>query len=107
MTKPPEHLWTYLRAWREHRGMSLEEVGVALGKRHSTISRWERGGMKLSTEDLEALAHLYSATVNQLQMPPTVAEMVARMDRAQAVLAGLSKEDLDAWISMGERLLNR
>lgn len=63
--------------------------------------------MKLSTADLESLARLYGVSVNQLQMPPEQAELVARMDRAQAILSGLSKDDLDYWIGMGERLLRR
>jgi transcriptional regulator with XRE-family HTH domain len=100
-------MWTHLRAWREFRHLSQERVAEALGKRHTTIGRWERGQMKLSTADLEALASLYGATVHQLQMPPEAADLVARLDRAQAILAGLSKEDLDYWIGMGERLLNR
>ena len=107
MTVGSKPLWTHLRAWRSHLGLSQAEVGASLGKGHTTIGRWEKGEMKLSTTDLEALAKLYGVSVSQLQMPPEAAELVARMDRAQVILSGLTKEDLEYWIGMGERLLRR
>lgn len=100
-------MWKYLRAWRKHRGMSQEQVANILKKRHSTISRWERGEMRLTTEDLQALATLYGATITQLQGPPDLARLTERLERAQAVLADLSDEDLDRWLAIGESLARK
>lgn len=63
--------------------------------------------MKLSITDLELLAKLYGATTTQIQAPPEAADLVARMDRVQAILSGLSDDDLRDWIKLGERLLPR
>lgn len=100
-------MWKHLRAWREFRDLSQEKVGAEMHKRHSTISRWERGEMKLSTEDLEALARIYGATVHQVQMPPEAAELVARLDRAQSIIDGLSPDDLERWLGIGESLVRK
>ncbi len=100
-------MWKHLKAWREFRKLSQEKVAGMLGKRHTTIGRWERGEMKSSTTDLEALARIYGATVSQVQMPPEAAEMVSRLDRTQGILGSLDPGDLEQWLAMGERLLRR
>ena len=63
--------------------------------------------MRLTTDDLEALARLYGATVAQLQGPPDLAVLTRRMERAQNVLAALSDEDLDRWLGIGESLARK
>lgn len=63
--------------------------------------------MRLTTDDLEALARLYGATIAQLQAPPDLAELTRRMERAQNVLAALSEEDLDRWLAIGESLARK
>lgn len=65
-----------------------------MGKRHTTIGRWEAGKMKLSTTDLERLAGIYGVSVAQLQMPPDAAEVVARLSRAQDIMGRLEGADL-------------
>ncbi len=87
--------------------MSQEQVGALMGKRHTTIGRWETGKMKLSTTDLERLAGVYGVSVTQLQMSPDAADLVARLGRAQDIMSRLEGEDLDAWLAMGERLASR
>lgn len=100
-------MWKHLRAWRKYRGLSQEHVANILHKSHTTIGRWELGDMRLTTEDLEALATLYGASVAQLQAPPEAASLVARMERAQAILSELSPEDLERWLAIGESLARR
>lgn len=46
----------YLRDWRKHRGLTLEQLGALVGKEKNTISRWERGLLNLNVDDLPALA---------------------------------------------------
>jgi transcriptional regulator with XRE-family HTH domain len=100
-------MWKYLRAWRKYRGYSQEQVANTMQKRHTTIGRWERGEMRITTEDLQALAALYGASIAQLQGPPDLARLTARMERAQAVLDNLSDEDLERWLALGESLARR
>ena len=63
--------------------------------------------MKLTTEDLESLAKIYRATTTQIQTAPDAAELVSRMDRAQKILTGLTHEDLERWLSIGESLARK
>lgn len=60
--------------------------------------------MRLSTKDLQRLAEVYGATVAQILTPPEVAALTARMERAQSILSGLSDEDLERWLAIGESL---
>ena len=87
--------------------MSLETVASALGVRHTTVSRWERGLMKLSTSDLERLAIIYGATLSQLQAAPQSAGIVARLDRTQQIVKRMSPDDLERWLALGESLISR
>ena len=52
----------YLREWRKHRGLTLSELGEAVGKEQNTISRWERGLRNLNVIDLESLAEALVCT---------------------------------------------
>ena len=100
-------MWKYLKAWRLYRDFSQEQVANALKKRHTTISRWERGEMKLKTEDLQRLAEFYGASVPQLLGPPEVEKLTARMERAQEILALLDEDDLERWLGIGESLARK
>lgn len=94
----------HLRAWRHYRNMTLEQVGNIVGKKHTTVSRWEQGTMKLSTADLVSLAQIYGATPSQLIAPPEAAEMVATLDRTQRIVDGMEPDTLEQWLAIGERL---
>lgn len=56
----------FLRAWRKHRGKTLETVAAELHMSHSQLSRIERGGQPYNQELLEALANLYMCDVVDL-----------------------------------------
>lgn len=98
---------SHLREWRVYRNMSMSAVGRALRKQHTTIMRWERGDMRLSTEDLEKLATIYDATPRQLMAPPLAADLVTTLDRAQGIIETMSKTALEHWLSIGETLAER
>lgn len=100
----PPGMHKYLREWREYRNLSQEHVANVLGKRHTTIGRWERGAMKLSTDDLEQLARIYRASVKQLLAPPAAADMVATLDALQQIAHDMDPETLRSWIAIGQKL---
>ena len=60
--------------------------------------------MRLTTEDLEALASVYAVSVNRLMAPPDAERLVDRMERAQSILDKLSERDLERWLAIGESL---
>lgn len=56
----------FLRAWRKHRGRTLEQVADQLHMSHSQLSRIERLQQPYNQELLEALADLYMCDVVDL-----------------------------------------
>jgi transcriptional regulator with XRE-family HTH domain len=52
----PRERQIHLRAWREHAGLSQEELGRRLGVRHSAISRWENGRRPVTLDQLFSIA---------------------------------------------------
>lgn len=59
--RPKQRLYGphYLRHWREHKQMTLEAAGEAVGLSHAQLGRIERRLQKYNQELLEALAELY------------------------------------------------
>jgi len=47
---------TFIRQWREHRGLSQARLGERIGKSEATISQIENGRQGYSQENLEAIA---------------------------------------------------
>lgn len=75
----------FLRQWREYRGMTLEQVGEAVGLSHAQLGRIERRLQKYNQELLEALAELYRADPASLIMrdPTNDAAMWSLWDQAK------------------------
>ncbi len=92
---------TYIRAWREHRGLSLRRLAARLevdpgGKQyrsHATLGRVETGKTPYNQQLLEALSVALRCTVTELlvvdpRKPSQVVDLVRRLDdrkRAQAI----------------------
>lgn len=68
--RPPH----FLRAWRAHRGMTLEAAAEAVGEitgeglTHASLSRIERGKQPYKQPQLEALASIYRTDTGSLLM---------------------------------------
>lgn len=52
----PLHRKTFIREWRETRGLTLEQLADRVGTTHATLSRIERGKQPYSQALLEAIA---------------------------------------------------
>ncbi len=71
---------TYIRQWREHRGMTLETLAERVGEKiggltHASLSRIERGLQPYSQPILEAIAEELNTDVASLLMrDPTDSE---------------------------------
>lgn len=99
-----KRMHTHLRAWRKTKNLSLPAVAERLGVAHTTVGRWERGEVPLTTRDLEDLATIYGITRRQLEFSPTAAEMIAFLDRAQHIIEDMPAVDLERWLAIGESL---
>jgi transcriptional regulator with XRE-family HTH domain len=103
----PTVMQHHLRAWRHEKDLTLEEVANSIGVKHTTISRWERGKLPLTTRDLERLASLYGVTTHQLCAPPEQAALVAHLDEVQQIIEQLEPDDLGHWLATGRALRRR
>ena len=62
----------YIRAWREHRAMTLEQVAEKIGYEKMTLSRWERGQRVVTVDQLQKIADaLHCALYDLLYRDPT------------------------------------
>lgn len=56
MAKPPIHRLTYIHAWRNHRGYSLDQLADRIPMDKGNLSKIERGLLPYNQELLERLA---------------------------------------------------
>lgn len=54
--RKPQFRKTFIRHWREHRGLTLEQLAERVGTTHASLSRIERGKQPYSQPLLEAVA---------------------------------------------------
>ncbi len=59
---------TFIRRWREYRGLTLEQLAERIGSTHATLSRVERGLLPYSQIMLEALADALGTDAPSLLM---------------------------------------
>lgn len=57
---------TYLREWRKHKGLSLEQASAAVGISHANLGRIERGLVPYNQDLIENLALLYGVDPAEL-----------------------------------------
>ena len=66
--KGPRYRPTFIRQWREHREMTLEQLGEAIHMSHAQLGRIERGLQPYNQAMLEALAVELQTDVASLLM---------------------------------------
>jgi DNA-binding Xre family transcriptional regulator len=59
---------TYIRQWREHRGLTLERLADRVGMTAGNLSQLERGNQGYTQNTLENLAHALQTDVASLLM---------------------------------------
>jgi transcriptional regulator with XRE-family HTH domain len=64
----------YLRAWREHRKISLRDMEQTTGIARGNLSNWETGQVEPRLAGLARLAKALGIEVPQLYGPPPKAE---------------------------------
>lgn len=93
----------FLRAWREHRKLSQDDMAAALGCSKASVSRYESGITPYNQDVLEAWARIVGcAPVDLLARPPldpeglwAIYDRIREQDRARAaaVLRALLGEE--------------
>jgi transcriptional regulator with XRE-family HTH domain len=65
---PKQRRRVFLREWRDHKGLTLEQVAAELNITASMLSRHERGAAEYTRPLLEALATIYGCEPGDLIM---------------------------------------
>jgi transcriptional regulator with XRE-family HTH domain len=78
----------YIMQWREHRGMTQEQLADRLGTTSMTVSRWERGAVALNTTVMSELADALGIEPEDLYHHPD-------SPSPNALLRGQPREVLD------------
>lgn len=93
----------HLRAWRKLRGLTLEQVGEAMDVSHTSISRWEKGEMEITSKALVAFCRLYDVTPEMLLNPPSEAEMSRRLEEMRPLLEKMDDEAFNHVLYVAKR----
>ena len=62
----PNYRVTFIRQWREHRGLTLEQLADRIGTTHASLSRIERGKQPYTQPMSEAIADALMTDVASL-----------------------------------------
>ncbi len=66
--RKPAHL--YIAEWREHRGLTLDDMAGRLEVQRNTIWRWENEQKRLDPQKIANLAHALDLEPEELWRPP-------------------------------------
>ena len=80
--KPVRH---FIRAWRKHRGYTLEQLAEMVGVTHGALSQLERGDVNYTQPMLEALAEALSCEPADLIMRDPNSEVWSIYDTLKAL----------------------
>lgn len=105
MAKINPGIHQHLRAWREFRGLTQEQVANILEISNNGLSEKERGVRKIKPEELAKLAEVYQCEPWMLlAMDPNDARLPA-LQKAVALVGEMSTKQAGAWIEIGESLV--
>jgi len=89
----------WLRATREERGLTQEQVALAVGTSQPTINGWEKKGVVPGGDKIKALAGALSVTVEEIvsrlattTQHPTVAELQDELRELRSAVERLQAE---------------
>lgn len=102
--KPARPAPAFLRKWRLHRSLTLEQVGNIVGKGAQAVHKWEVGKTPVDLETLKLLAQAYETTPDALLFDPADDSLAQRMRAAHDVLKTLPPEDAESWIAVGRAM---
>ena len=87
--KEPMELARQLRAKREERGLSQDEVSKAIFVSRQTISNWENDKTYPDVQSLLLLSQLFEVSIDELVRGDVVAMQQAIAEDSRILLAGL------------------
>lgn len=100
-TKKPNRA-TYIREWRKHRKMTLEQVARQIGMTTSNLSKTERGENAYTQPVLEALAEVLRCSPADL-----ITRRPGEKNELQALFEALDAEQRDTALTVIKALKDR
>jgi transcriptional regulator with XRE-family HTH domain len=97
----------FLRAWRKKVGWTQAKLANELGTDHTTISRYEKGKVRVDDATFSRIAAAYGITPAELSASPDDAERAREMHRIMSAIRELDDVSLRALADMAERLPRR
>ena len=88
--KPEQRCRTFLKEWREHRGLTLGAAAERVDMHYTSLARIERGQSPYNQDFLERAAEVYGCEVTDLLTSPPDATNIAR--KIYAAIQGAEPE---------------
>lgn len=104
MAGPTSALHTYLRAWRQSRGLTLEQLGNEIGSKTNTISGWETGSRTVDLDDLQKIADVYGVHPAALLFAPEGDPQFEGMKQASGILKKMPSRQARIWLELGQSM---
>ncbi|GBR34995.1 helix-turn-helix transcriptional regulator [Gluconobacter sp. LMG 1744] len=104
MPKMNLSLQSHLRAWRKQVGLSQEQLGNKMDVAHTTVGRWERGEVPLTSDQFEHLARIFEVSPAELLVAPPDAASVRVLHETYEIVRNMSPETLRHWLEIGKKL---
>ena len=76
---PKRPLRLYVAEWREHRGLTQQQMADRLGTSDVTVSRWETGARKIDDERLPRIIEKTGIALSELR--PDLAALMHSSER--------------------------
>ncbi len=99
----------HLRAWRDSLALSRAYVAAKIRELlpddglfdQATVAKWESGESRVTVEDLELLAKVYSTTPDRLFFPPGDALTPELLGAAHRIITTRDPAAVKAWLESG------
>lgn len=107
MRKPPPNLPHYIRAWRAHRRLTLEQVANILDLATNTLSDKELGKRPVTTAELAKLAKVYDCEPWMLLAVDPASPALDQLQKVVAAFKEMSPEEVNAWLAVASAMQSR
>lgn len=104
MVKTTSNLHIHLRAWRKHRGLTLEQVASLIGSKINTLSGWETGNRGVDLDDIKKLADAYNVHPAALLFAPDDADGYDAVRLVMELASEMTPEARAAWLAVGRQM---
>jgi hypothetical protein len=95
----------FLRKWRVHKSLTLEQVATIVGVGPQAVHKWETGKTPVTLETLRLLASAYGTTPAALLFDPEDPSVSDQVRAAVEVMEKLPPETRALWLASGKAMV--